>query len=216
MSDPWAFGWDQIAAFLNVVAIGVATWVAWRSVRDWRAERLDARQAEVAEQALILAYQVQEVFPRIRSIVGFSDEGSTRKPEPNESPDEKRQRDNAFVPIERIQKEALFFEQVAEIRPRVDAVFGKGHAKPFHEFLSIRWEIIGAAHNLSGLSRRRYFPTEEEREAHRAEMSKFEAIIWRLPSGEDPLEKRLVDAVAEIETFAGPLLESRLRRSPHA
>jgi hypothetical protein len=48
----------------------------------------------VAEQALILAYQAQEVFHRIRSIVGFSDEGSTRKREPHESLEETRQRDS--------------------------------------------------------------------------------------------------------------------------
>jgi hypothetical protein len=138
MSDPWAFGWDQIAAFLNAGVIGVATWVAWRSVHDWREERLDARRAEVAEQALILAYQAPEVFRRIRHPGGFSDEGSTRKPEPNESPEEKRQRDRAFVPIERIQSDARFFDQVVEIRPRVDAVFGKGHAEPFNKFLSMR------------------------------------------------------------------------------
>jgi hypothetical protein len=66
MSDPWAFGWDQIAAFLNAIVIGVATWVAWRSVHDWREERLDARRAEVAEQALILAHQAIPAYPNHR------------------------------------------------------------------------------------------------------------------------------------------------------
>ena len=210
MPDPWAFGWDQIAAFLNVVVIGVATWVAWRSVRDWREERLDVRQSEVAEHALILAYQAQEVFHRIRSISGFVGEGSSRKPEPNETPEEKQARDSAFVPVERIANEARFFEQVVEIRPRVETLFGKGRSQPFNEFLRMRWEIIGAARALSQLGQRTYFPTEDQQAKHHAEVDKYERIIWRWP-GNDPFEEDFTNAVASIEKFAGPLLESRLR-----
>ena len=182
VSDPWAFGWDQIAAFLNVVAIGVATWVAWRGIRDWREERLDARQSEVAEQALILAYQAEEVFNRIRSPGGFSGEGSSRKPEPDETPEQKRERDSAFVPIERIASEARFFEQVVEIRPRVDALFGKGQAEPFNEFLKVRWEIIGAVHALSRLGQRTQFRTQEQEENHFEQTGKREKVIWSFPA----------------------------------
>ena len=194
MPDPWAFGWDQIAAFLNVVVIGVATWVAWRSIRDWREERVDARQSEVAEQALVLASQAEEVFQHIRSSGGFAGEGSTRKPEPNEPAEEKNRLDSAFVPIERINKEARFFEQVVEIKPRVAAVFGKGRVEPFNEFLAVRWEIIGEAHMLSQLRQGGHFRTPEEQREH------F-----------DKTTERLARAVASIESFAGPVLESRLR-----
>jgi hypothetical protein len=92
MSSPWAFGWDPAAAFANAVAMLIAAWVAKRSIREWRQERLEARQSEVAEQALILAYQAQEVFARIRSPGGFLVEGSSRKPEPDETPAEKQAR----------------------------------------------------------------------------------------------------------------------------
>jgi hypothetical protein len=210
MSDPWAFGWDQITAFLNVAVIGLATWVAWRGIRDWREERLDARQGEVAEQALILAYQAPEVFARIRSPGGFSGEGSSRQPEPNESPEEKQERDSAFVPIERIRNEDRFFEQVVEIRPRVDALFGKGQAEPFNEFLKMRWEIIGAVHVLSRLRQRTHFRTQEQEENHFDKTGEREKVIWSFP-GEDPIEERLASAVISIESFAGSVLESRFR-----
>jgi hypothetical protein len=130
MPSPWVFGWDHIAAFANALVVLIAAVIAKQSVREWRQERLEARQSEVAEQALILAYQAQEIFHRIRSIGGFVGEGSSRKPEPDETSEEKRARDSAFVPIERIEKEASFFEQVIEIRPRVDALFGKGESQP--------------------------------------------------------------------------------------
>jgi hypothetical protein len=210
MSDPWAFGWDQIAAFLNVVAIGVATWVAWRGIRDWREERLDARQGEVAEQALILAYQAPEVFARIRSASGFSGEGSSRQPEPDETPEEKEARDSAFVPIERIRNESRFFQQVVEIRPRVDALFGKGKAEPFNVFLKVQWEIIGAVRALSRLRQKTHFRTQDQEENHFEKTEKHEKVIWSM-SDEDPIEERLARAVASIESFAGPVLESRLR-----
>lgn len=210
MPNSWAFGWDQVAAFASTAAIIFAAWIAKRSVREWREERLEARQSEVAEQALILAYQAPEVFDRIRSVGGFSGEGSSRKPEADETPEEKQRRDNDFVPIERIANEARFFEQVVEIRPRVDALFGKGHAQPFHEFLRMRWEIIGAARALSQLRQRTYFPTEEQQAKHHARLEQYERIIWRWPK-DDPFEESFTDAVASIEKFAGPLLESRLR-----
>jgi hypothetical protein len=190
--------------------IGAATWVAWRGIRDWREERLDARQGDVAEQALILAYQAPEVFARIRSPGGFSGEGSSRQSEPDETPEEKEARDSAFMPIERIRSESKFFEQVVEIRPRVDAFFGKGQAEPFNEFLRIRWEIIGAVHVLSRLRQRTHFRTQEQEENHFEETGEREKVIWSFP-GEDPIEERLTRAVASIEGFAGPVLESRLR-----
>jgi hypothetical protein len=164
----------------------------------------------VAEQALILAYQAQEVFARIRNHGGFSSEGSSRKPEPDETPEEKQARDSAFVPIERIAHEARFFEQVVEIRPRVDALFGKGQAEPFNEFLKLRWDIIGAVRALSRLRQRTHFPTREQEENHFDKTEEREKIIWSSP-GEDPIEERLASAVTSIESFAGPVLESRFR-----
>jgi len=210
MSSPWAFGWDQLAAFATPAAIVFAAVIAKRSVREWRQERLDARQSEVAEQALSLAYQASEVFNRIRSVGGFVGEGSSRKPEADETPEDKQRRDLDFVPIERIANEARFFEQVVEIRPRVDALFGKGQAEPFNEFLRIRWEIIGAARALSQLRRRTHFRTEEQEEKHREQMEKYERIVWCWPEN-DPFAKDLKKAVASIEKLAAPLLESRFR-----
>jgi hypothetical protein len=210
MPDPWAFGWDQVAAFLNVTVIGFAAWVAWRGVRDWREERLDARQSEVAEQAMILAYQAREVFDRIRSPGSFAGEGSSRKPEVEEAPEEKEARDSAFVPIERIRNEARFFEQVLEIRPRIDALFGKGQAEPFDEFLKLRGEIIGAARSLSRLNQRTDFSTQEQRDDHLDRLGLHEEVIWSCHGG-DRIDKRLVSAVESIERLAAPVLESRLR-----
>jgi hypothetical protein len=210
MSNPWVFGWDQIAAFANTAAIVFAAWIAKRGIREWREERLEARQSEVAEQALSLAYQASEVFARIRSPGGFSSEGSSRKPEPDETPEEKRRRDTDFVPIERVANEGRFFEQVIEIRPRIDAVFGKGKAEPFNEFLRIRWEIIGAAHNLSQMRRRTHFGTPEQEQRHHEEVERNERIIWRWPR-HDPFGESLTQAVDSIDKLAAPLLESRLR-----
>jgi hypothetical protein len=210
MSSPWVFGWDHAAAFTNAVAVLIAAWVAKRSVQGWRQERLEARQSDVAEQALILAYQAPEVFARIRSPGGFSGEGSSRKPEPDETPEEKQARDSAFVPIERIANEARFFEQVVEIRPRIDALFGKGQAEPFNEFLRVRWEIINAAHILGELRRRTHFGTQDREERHREETERNERIVWRWP-GHDPFDESLTKAVDSIEKLAAPLLESRLR-----
>jgi hypothetical protein len=174
--------------------IGAATWVAWRGIRDWREERIDARQSEAAEQALVVAYKAEEVFKGIRITGGFSGEGSSRKPEPNEPPEEKKRLDSAFVPIERINKAAWFFDQVVEIKPRVAALFGKARAEPFNEFLAVQWEIIGEAHKLSQLRQGGHFRTPEEQQEH------F-----------DNTTERLQRAVASIESFAGPVLESRLR-----
>jgi hypothetical protein len=74
----------------------------------------------------------------------------------------------------------------------------------------MRWEIIGAARALSQLRQTTYFPTEDHQKKHRAEMEKYERIIWYWPK-DDPFEQSFTNAVATIEKFARPLLESRLR-----
>lgn len=212
MPDPWAFGWDQIAAFGNTAAIIFAAWIAKRSVQEWRQERLEARQTEVAEHALSLAYQAPEVFGRIRSVGGFTSEGSSRKPEADETPEEKQARDQDFVPIERIANEGRFFEQIAEIRPRVDALFGKGQSAPFTQLLRVRGEIILAARVLHNIRRRSTnFRTQEQEEEHFGQIDKYESIVWQ-QSNNDEMCELIENAVAEVERLAAPLLESRLRR----
>ncbi len=166
MSQHWSFGWDEIAAFANAGAIVVAALVGGWGVKRWQTERVETRQAELAEEALALMYRAPEVFDHIRSPASFSPEGRTRQRDEGETEEEARARDSDFVVLERINNNWKYFERVIDIRPSIKAMFGKDKAAPLDKVLRIRSEIIMAARMLSVLNRRGPSRTDEQLEEH--------------------------------------------------
>jgi hypothetical protein len=94
---------------LVVIGLGRAV-VGILGVRTWRLDRLDRRRAELAEQALSLLYDAPEKFRAIRSIGGFSGEGSTRPKREDETKTQSQNLDADYIPIERIRREATYFD----------------------------------------------------------------------------------------------------------
>ena len=213
MADPWQFGWSEIIALLNVLAVmGAAGFAVW-GVRTWRQERVETRQAELAEEALALMYRAQEVFDYVRSPAGFVGEGSTRKRIEGETEDDAQERDARFVPIERFNNERAFFDRVISIRPSLKAVFGEDSTKPLDKVLDLRWRVIGAVRMRENLEKRpNHFRTEDQREKHFESLERQNAIISKFPGNDDPINAELSDALEEMKVTAEPLLASRLRQ----
>lgn len=211
MSQHWSFGWDEIAAFANAGAVVVAALVGGWGVKRWRTERVETRQAELAEEALALMYRAPEVFNYIRNPGSFHKEGETRHREERESDEEARARDLDFMPFERINNHRKYFERVIDIRPSIKAIFGKDKAVPLDKVLEIRSDISRAAWMITMLKRRGPFGTDEQLEKHLDQIEEHQNVIWNTYGESDQINTELQEAVAEMEETAAPILRSRLQ-----
>jgi hypothetical protein len=87
-----------LGAVSPVVTVGLAIF----GVFVWRVQLVAKRRFELAEEALVATFSVVYALQAIRSPFSWSGEGSTRKADPKETPDEKEKLDHAFVPWERM------------------------------------------------------------------------------------------------------------------
>jgi hypothetical protein len=210
MNNPWTFGWDQLFSLVTAGAVAAGAVAAWVGLRTWRQEQIERRQCELAEEALALMYEAQEVFASIRHPASYGGEGSSRIQGENETPEEKQARDLAFVPIERINSFGDFFGRVVSVRPRFRAMFGKDADGPLAEILGIRGQIVLAVRMLRRLEGRDVPDDPQKAEEHHQRIQKNEAIKWS-DEDNDEIEATLAQASKRMEKFVGPILRSRYR-----
>src|SRR5689334_4912630 len=82
----------------------LAVFFAIYGIDAWRREFIGKRRMELAEEVLALFYQARDIIEEIRSPFGYGGEGSTRKPSPNERPEDKDALDHAYSLVERYNK----------------------------------------------------------------------------------------------------------------
>lgn len=153
-----------------------------------------------------MAYHVRDIISNVRSVFGYEGEGSSRQREPNESYEVRRQRDQAFVPIERLNAYADDFKDMQTLRYSISAAFGTDTASLLDEFFKVRNEIIVAARmnaRISGRSRM----TDKEIEQD----DKRDAVIWEGSTDPDAIVERLNEAVEKLERRFRPYVEARFR-----
>lgn len=212
VSGACAFGWDQLFGLVTAVSIAAGAFIAWRGLRTWRQEQIERRQCELGEEALALMYEANDVFSAIRSPWSRTGEGSSRQRDENETEDERRARDDAYIPIERMNAHQAFFERVISVRPRFRAIFGRKTDKPLTEILKIRNDIGLAVGMLSRLEGREPPKDEGRLQRHLERIEKYEAIKWAIEDeAQDEIERRLLSATNQIEKMVEPLLSSRYR-----
>lgn len=218
-SSPWDFGWDQIIGIFNAAAVVFAALIGVWGVRNWREERVETRQTELAEEALALMYRAIEIFDYIRSPGSFSPEGTTRIPrDKDETPEQKEQRDYDFIPLERINSERDFFKKVIDIRPSFKAVYGEEKSAPLDKTLELRSKIILAARMMSHMRLRTHFRTDVHHQDHLDKIDEHEIVIWKDyikaidESKMDPIDKELIQAKKDLIETVGPFLNKRLHK----
>lgn len=192
------------------VFLTIASLVAIFGIDAWRREYVGKRRMELAEEVLALFFQARDVIRGIRSPLGFSGEGATRKPGSGESPEEKEVLDGAYVAIERYNKHIELFGRIYALRYRFMAQIGIAESKPFDELKEVINDIILAARRLARYWRAedRHFKSEEEREAFCNRVREAEAIFWE---GEDPdpIQPRVDALMADIERTCRGILSSK-------
>jgi len=199
--------WTQ---FFQNVSVIVAALVAIFGIDAWRREYVGKRRMELAEEVLALFYQARDVIRSVRSPVGFSGEGETRKAGADESPEKKEALDRAYVVIERYNRHLDLFARLHALRYRFMAQVGKADSKPFDDLNQVLSEIFLAARRLGrDWSREdRHFISEADRITFYKKIRESEAVFW---SGEesDPIEPRVEALVTQIELTCQRILSSK-------
>jgi hypothetical protein len=204
MIDPWAFGWTQLFGLVNAAAVCVGVGIAWWGLQKWRVEQVGRRQCELAEEALALAFEAQDIFDYVRSPFGFVGEGASRQRSEGESEESRKVLDQQFVPLERLNHQADYFRRVQNIRPRLQAIFGSNATAHLDEILKIRNEIVVAARMLSHYAADGLHDADEARRRH-------QQTKWKGMQTPDLIDDRLLECARGLEGRLEPILRSRYR-----
>jgi hypothetical protein len=193
-----------IAGILNVIAIVGAAFFGLRTFNRWRNERIEERRIELAERALGLIFEVQEIFDYVRNPISWAGEGRTRERSANETSDQAKNRDSDYIPFERMTYSKEYFDRVRVAVPSVRAVFGKETADTLNEIRRLHAEVIFAAR--THVRNQQY--TGVLSEARQKSMDRIEAILWKGSEDPDPVDVRIAEAVASAEKRLLPVLRA--------
>lgn len=195
---------DLIFNIIQSICVITASITAIYGISTWRREAKWKRKYELAEEVLSLFYECKEKISIIRSPMSYVGEGKTRKRNENEKAEETEIMDNAFVFIERYEKEKEPFLKLYTLKFRFIAVFGKQANEPFDEIRKTVNEIMFSANKLGKRywrdQGRRNF-TDEQLDKHLAEMEKLENIVWSTYEENDVIEQKVDKCIVKIETY---------------
>ncbi len=201
---------ETIVQLLQAVAILLGSVVAVWGINAWRRELRGKREHELAEEVLSLVYDCRDRLRAIRSLVGWSGEGKTRQPGPNETPEETDALNKAYVVVERYEARKEAFNRLFALRYRFMALFGSAAGKPIEELQSLLNKVFLAAHMLPRLWRdadRAFRHRDEERRRRHLElMEKLERDFWATFGPDDELDKMVEEVVRNTEAVCEPIL----------
>lgn len=194
----------DISIFFASIAAIVTSIAALYGINTWKRKRT----AEFAEEVLTLFYQAENAIKNIRSPFARADEGNIRKVENIESEKDKNAKNQAYVPIERINEHRELFAKIHSIRFRFMASFGRDNIKAFNEFDIIVNDIIIAAQMLSKLYTKKEtsFRTEQIEDKHYEDIDNYQKVIW-VGFSDDPIKPKLDKMIFDIESICRPKIE---------
>ena len=176
----------------------------------WRREHVGKRRIELAEEVLALFYQARDVLESIRSSFGYSGEGETRKPGPNEKPEHKAALDQAFVLKERYNRHTELFSRIHALRYRFMVQFGAKTSTPFDDLNRVVNELLLSAQRMARhvIQAKRPSRTEAAEEKHHQELLEIDRIYYS-GGDDDPIAPRIHRIVGEIEHTCRAVIESK-------
>ena len=194
----------MVLEIINTLAIVIASIVAICSVNAWRKEFRGKRNIELAEEVLALFYEAKDAISAIRNIFGFQGEGTTRKPQKDETQQEKQARDHAYIVYERFDKRKEIFNKLYSKRYQFMARFGTDKITPFEDIREIVIEIRCAADELAELWCEESFNQEHKKSLQ--EQIKKQKRIFRYSGRNDPIVPRLEKVISDIEAICRPII----------
>jgi hypothetical protein len=196
--------------FLQSISILGAAWVALYGIDAWRREHIGKRRMELAEEVLALFYQARDAIASIRSSFGYSGEGESRKPGPQETEEQKAALDRAYVLIERYNRHTELFSRLHSMRYRFMAQFGTEAAEPFLAIVRIVNEMLLSAQRLARLTSVAEWSlqTDEAQELHGKRIMEVYRTYYE-GFDDDPIAPRVEEAVLQIERTCRAAIESQ-------
>lgn len=203
----------ELRTYLDIIqglSVTLASIVAVYGISSWRRETMWKRKYELAEEVLSCFYEVSESFHIIRNPAGYVGEGKTRKRNENETDEESKILDNAYVVIERFEKEKAPFIKLKSMKYRFMVLYGKEAGEPFDEIVRLTNKLLLAS-NLLGhrywkdQGRRKF--TDEQFEKHLKEMNEYESIFWASFNQEDKFKEDVNKTISKIETICKRIIE---------
>jgi len=177
---------------IGSLAIGAGTlWLAYTG-NAFRKDKQFAHKFDLAKEAIRIFNHLRNDIQQIRSPLGFEGESNRLKslPEDNDLVRGMKQYTNGGVVLLRMNDRGETLAEMNRLEPEFRAVFGETVA--FENMRKIRHEIWAAAHMIvSGKHTKEYV-----------------SIIYSLGK-DDEINKRMDNAVVEIEKICQPVLRGK-------
>ena len=200
----------DVADIAQSASVIIASLFAIYGIDAWRREFIGKRRIELAEEVLALFYQAKDIIEAIRSPFGYGGEGETRKPGPNEPPEQKQALDQAYVLIERYNRHIEIFSRIHALRYRFMAQFNATASQPFDDLNRVINELILSAQRKARLSTTPEWRlrTEDAADKHHEKYLEIDRIYYS-GSEDDPIAPRVEKIVSDIEATCKAIIESR-------
>ena len=205
----------DLKTFLDIIealSVTSASLVAVYGISSWRREAQWKKKYELAEEVLSCFYDISERFDIIRNPAGYVGEGKTRKRNEKESHDESIILDNAYVVVERYERENAPFLKLKSLKYRFMVLFGKEAVEPFNVIVRLTNKLFLASHRLGSRywkDQGRKHMTEQQFDKHAIEMGKQEAVFWADYGDKDEFKESVNQAVAQIESICIKIIEKK-------
>jgi hypothetical protein len=193
---------NTIAPYVDLIesiAVIIATVVAIIGVNSWRDEAKWKRKYDLAEDVLTLFYTAQHKIRIIRSVMIYAGEGSSRTKELEETDEEKKIKDKAYIIVERYQKHRDAFDKLEAIKFRFFAVFGKENGVPFESLTKLINRLDFAAQEMQAIELGEW--GIEDRIQKRKESLKRQNIVFNTKREEDEIEMEMDKIIKLIESI---------------
>jgi hypothetical protein len=170
--------------------------------RVWRLQMIGKRRFEIAEAAVLAAYNVSEALASIRADAYRFDEVEDRQRNPNENSTQQGMLDRYYVPLKRSQAANDAFAELSKCRLLCTVHFGERSPDPFQQLFDIRNQVIGAAQTarslvLAGLT------LDADPQGH---FPRLHARMWGWGDEKDEDARIIRAAVTAIEILCRPHL----------
>ncbi len=199
-----------IAAISVTIAAASFVW----GVISWKKEFIGKREIELAEKVLALFYHARDVIDSIRSPFSHSEEGKTRKQLANETEEETRYLNQAYVAFERYHKNEDLFAELYSVKYRYMAMFGPNHVEPFNDINFVVRDILSASQVLSSYYLNQYSPIKKDAKEQKELLDRIrenQKIVWYMGDEYDEIGPRVRKIITQVEKFT----EKAVKRQPN-
>jgi hypothetical protein len=185
--------WELIFKLIESLSIVIASIIAVKGINSWKNELKWKRKYELAEDVLANIYEAHQAIKIIRSSAGYASEGSTRIKKDNETAEETKIYNDAYVPFERYERNKTALTNLHTLKYRFIAIYGLKFENHFDKFSQVVNKVFLESNKLARIKSKKDF---KEMEVCIKESTK---VIYSGEENDDLIEKEIAIAKKVIE-----------------